>query len=304
MRRIAVFSSFALAMIAVAVMPAMAQLSPTATWATHALNEYQVFPNVTYLTATNYEAKLDIYKLRDATSPQPTLIFFHGGGWVGGTKEQSVLSIFPWLEMGWNVVNVEYRLARVALAPAAVEDCMCALRFVAEHAKTYNVDVNKIVVSGESAGGHLALTTGMIPESAGFARECPGEPLPKVAAIIDWYGITDVADLLDGPNMRTYAVAWLANLPNREELARQLSPMTYVHAGLPPILAIQGDADPAVPYQHSVKLTQALTKAGVPNQFVTIPGGKHGGFTREERTHIYTVIHEFLAKHGLAGSGT
>lgn len=299
-----VVPGFVLALFAVSAGPAaLAQLSPAAAWATHAVNEYQVFPNLTYVTASNYDAKLDIYKRRDAGGPQPTLVFIHGGGWVQGSKEQSVLSIFPWLEMGWNVVNVEYRLGRVALAPAAVEDCLCALRFVAAQAKTYDIDVNRIVVSGESAGGHLALTTGMIPESAGLDRQCPGVPLPKVAAIVDWYGIADVVDLLDGPNRKTYAVQWLGSLPNREEVARRLSPLTYVRTGLPPVLAIQGDADPTVPYQHSVRLTEALTKAGVPNQLVTIPGGKHGGFTREERTRIYTAIREFLAKNGL-GSGT
>jgi len=301
MRRFATVNSIALALLASSLIsPVFGQLSPAATWATHAVNEYQVFPNITYVTASNYEAKLDIYKRRDANGPQPTLMFIHGGGWVQGTKEQSVLSVMPWLEMGWNVVNVEYRMARVALAPAAVEDCLCALRFIAAQAKTYDIDVNRIVVTGESAGGHLALTTGMIPESAGLDRQCPGAPLPRVAAIIDWYGIADVVDLLDGPNRKTYAVQWLASLPNREEVARRVSPLTYVRAGLPPVLAIQGDADPTVPYQHSVRLTEALTKAGVPNQLVTILGGKHGGFTREERTRIYTAIREFLAKNGLS----
>ena len=300
MRRILTLTLFLFAVLA--THPAQAQLSPSATWATHALNEYQVFPNITYSTQTNYDSKLDIYKRRDATGPQPTLIFIHGGGWVDGTKERVVLSIFPWLEMGWNVVNVEYRLARVALAPAAVEDCLCALRFIATQAKTYDIDTTRLVVTGESAGGHLALTTGMIPETAGLDRQCPGAPLPKLAAIIDWYGITDVNDLLDGPNRKTYAVAWLGSLPNAADIARRVSPLTYVRAGLPPILAIQGDADPTVPYQHSVRLTEALTKAGVQNQLVTIPGGKHGGFTREERTRIYTVIREFLAKNGLGAT--
>jgi acetyl esterase/lipase len=302
MRRNTLLSVLAVATLAVTIHPAFAQLSPSATWATHAVNEYQVFPNLTYVTASNYDAKLDIYKRRDAGGPQPTLIFIHGGGWVQGTKEQSFLSVMPWLEMGWNVVNVEYRMGRVALAPAAVEDCLCALRFVAAQAKTYDIDVNRLVVTGESAGGHLALTTGMIPESAGLDRQCPGAPLPKVAAIIDWYGIADVVDLLDGPNRKTYAVQWLGSLPNREEVARRVSPLTYVRAGLPPVLAIQGDADPTVPYQHSVRLTEALAKAGVPNQLVTIPGGKHGGFTRDERTRIYLAIREFLAKNGLGGT--
>jgi dipeptidyl aminopeptidase/acylaminoacyl peptidase len=141
----------------------------------------------------------------------------------------------------------------------------------------------------------------MIPESAGLDRLCPGVPLPKVAAIIDWYGISDVADLLDGPNRRAYAVQWLASLPDREEIARRVSPLTYVRPGLPPVLAIQGDADPTVPYQHSIRLTEALSKAHVPNELLTIPGGKHGGFTPEERTRIYLAIREFLRKNGLGG---
>jgi acetyl esterase/lipase len=285
----------------VSVPNAIAQLSSVASWAAHTANEYQAFPNLTYLTASNYELKLDIYKRRDTTGPQPTLIFIHGGGWVNGTKEQSLMAVMPWFEMGWNVVNVEYRLGKVALAPAAVEDCLCALRYIAAQAKTYDIDTTRLVVTGESAGGHLALTTGMIPESAGLDRQCPGALLPKVSAIIDWYGIVDVNDLLEGENRKTYAVQWLGSLPNRDEVARRVSPLTYVRPGLPPVLAIQGDADPTVPYQHSVRLTAALTKAGVANQLVTIPGGKHGGFTPDERTRIYVAIREFLAKNGLGG---
>jgi acetyl esterase/lipase len=283
-----------------------AQLTPTADWAAHAQNEYQILPNLTYLTANGYESKLDIYKRRDTTTPQPTVIFFHGGGWILGTKEAAVMSIVPWLEMGWNVVNVEYRMARVALAPAAVEDGQCALRFVVEGAKTYGVDINRIVVTGESAGGHLALTTGMIPESAGFTRICAGggfaassTAVPKVAAIINWYGITDVAEMLAGPNARAYAVQWLGSLPNADEKARGVSPLTYVRAGLPPILSIQGDQDPIVPYEQNVRLRDALNRLGVTNELVTIPGGGHGNFKPSERTQIYLKIREFLGKNGL-----
>ena len=286
--------------LAVAAPPTvLAQLSAPATWATHAANEYQTFPNITYLTANNYEDKLDVYKRRDAAAPQPTLIWIHGGGWTGGTKESAVMSLMPWFEMGWNVVNVEYRLARVSLAPAAVEDCLCALRWVASQAKTYGFDANRLVVSGDSAGGHLALTTGMIPESAGLDGECPGVPLPKVAAIINWYGITDVNDLLEGPNQKTYAVTWMGGMPDRDAIARRVSPLNYVRSGLPPILTIQGDADPTVPYSHGVRLRDALEQAHVPNQLLTIPGGKHGNFTPEERTRIYLTIREFLAKNGI-----
>ena len=107
---------------------APAQPASSAEWAIHSQNEYQVLPNLTYLTANGFDAKLDVYRRRDVQTPQPTLVFYHGGGWIGGTKEASFMSVVPWLEMGWNVVNVEYRMARVSLAPAAVEDAQCALK--------------------------------------------------------------------------------------------------------------------------------------------------------------------------------
>jgi acetyl esterase/lipase len=279
--------------------PAFGQLSPSATWAAHAANEYQVAANITYLTMSNYEAKLDVYSRRGVTTPQPTVVYFHGGFWAAGSKEGSLMSLLPWMEMGWTVVNVEYRLARVAPAPAAVEDCLCALRYVAAQARTYNIDVNRLVVTGESAGGHLTLTSAMIPESAGLDRSCAtiGTGMPKVAAAINWFGITDVADVIDGPHRANLAVTWLGSLPNRDEIAKRVSPLTYVRAGLPPILTIHGDQDPLVPYDHAVRLHAALTKAAVPNQLLTIPGGKHGGFTPDERTKIFVTIREFLAKH-------
>jgi acetyl esterase/lipase len=276
-----------------------AQLSPQATWATEAQNRYTIKPNITYGIQNNFETKLDVYQRKDTTGPQPTIIYIHGGGWTGGSKEASVMSLFPYFEMGWNVVNVEYRLEKISPAPAAVEDCLCALRWIGQHAREYNIDPAKLVVTGESAGGHLALTTGMIPMSAGLDRQCPGPDLPKVAAILDWYGITDVNDILDGPNQKAYAVQWLGSMPNKEQIAKRVSPLEYVRAGLPPILMIQGDADPTVPYSHSVRLHAALDAAGVPNELVTIPGGKHGNFTPEERVRIHKATRDFLAKYHL-----
>jgi acetyl esterase/lipase len=262
-------------------------------------DNYRIVPNVIYLTANNWDAKLDVYQARDATIPNRTLVYVHGGGWTGGSKEGSALTFLPFLELGWNVVNVEYRLAKVSQAPAAVEDCLCALRWVYRHAKDYNIDTTKLVTMGNSAGGHLALMMGMAPASAGLDRQCPGTEDLRVAAVINWYGITDVNDLLAGSNMKTYAVTWLGSMTSREEIATRLSPLSYVRAGIPPVITIQGDADPTVPYTHGVRLQQALDKAGVPNQHVTIPGGKHGGFTDAEMAKAYAAILSFLEKRNL-----
>ncbi len=274
-----------------------ASLDPAA-WTAQLWTQYRIIPNITYGTANNVETKLDVYTIRNATGPVPTVIHIHGGGWVGGVKETEIPLFLPYLEMGWAVVNVEYRLGRASLAPAAVEDCRCALRWVLKNAKEYNFDTTKIVVTGFSAGGHLSLTTGMIPSSAGLDRQCNVTDSLHVAAVVNWYGIADVGDLLEGPNQKNYAVLWMGGQVNRYEIARRVSPLTYVRADLPPILTIHGDADPTVPYSHAVRLHDALTKAGAPNQLLTVPGGKHGGFSREEMVRIYGTIREFLGRYG------
>ena len=260
---------------------------------------YRVVPNVVYQVASGYEAKLDLYLPRGQQGPVPALIQIHGGGWVGGSKEGNSLRFLPYLEMGWAVINVEYRLGRVALAPAAVEDCLCALRWIIRNAERYNIDASKLVLTGYSAGGHLALTTGLVPSSAGLDLQCPGNEPLEVAAIVNWYGITDVGDLLEGKNMKSYAVQWMASMPDRYEIAERVSPLTYVRAGLPPVLTIHGDADPTVPYSHAVRLRDALDEAGVPNQLHTVPGGGHGNFTVEEYQVAYEVIRKFLKEQGL-----
>ena len=125
-----------------------------------------------------------------------------------------------------------------------------------------------------------------------------GQP-PKVAAIVNWYGITDVVDLLDGANTRSYAVSWLGSRPDRNEVARRVSPLSYVRKDLPPILTIHGDADPTVPYQHATRLQAAMRQAGATSELVTIPGGKHGGFPPAEQLRAIAAVRAFFEQHGL-----
>jgi acetyl esterase/lipase len=98
--------------------------------------------------------------------------------------------------------------------------------------------------------------------------------------------------------MKAYAVQWLGSAPDREQIAKRVSPLTYVRAGVPPVLTIHGDADPTVPYTQSVRLHKALTDAGVANELMTMPGGKHGFdcCTLTQRTGAYTKIREFLTR--------
>ena len=274
---------------------AHAQLADTAEWAISVGRTVRTVPNVTYLTANGWEGKLDIYVPRSA-GPHPAFIYFHGGAHSFGSKEASFLTLLPYLEMGWAVVNVEYRLAPRAHAPAAVEDCLCAVRWVIENAGDHGIDPGRLVLTGHSAGAHLALAAGMIPSSTGLDRQCPGAPI-EVAGIVNWYGITDVLERLEGPHSRPGTVRWFGSNPDRRELAQFVSPLTYVRAGLPPIITIHGDEDPRIPHTQAIRLHDGLEGQGVPHRLITIPGGGHGGFSQEEMVRSFVAIREFLGQH-------
>jgi acetyl esterase/lipase len=241
------------------------------------------------------ETVLDILQPKAAANgKRPGAIAIHGGGWVGGSKEESGRRMcLRYVEKGFVCAAVEYRLAKVATAPAAVSDVLDAAHWFEEHAKKYNVDTKRIVVTGSSAGGHLALMVGMTPKSANLG------PAAKVAAVVNFYGITDVGDQLGGPHMQNYAVTWVPEQQGRLDLAARVCPMTYVRKGLPPILTIHGDADSTVPYEHGVKLTKALRDAGDDAELVSVPQGEHG-FPKAKEDEIYEHdIWPFLKKHGV-----
>ena len=260
-------------------------------------DRYWMQPDVVYATANNTQLKLDIWYPRDNPNPTPTIVFIHGGGWIFGSKEGAVYQLLPYLERGWRAVNIEYRMAGNSLAPGAVEDVRCAVRWVFRNAKQWNFDTSKIVLTGQSAGGHLALIAGMLPKGTPLDNQCYGDEDMRVAAIINWYGITDVNDLLAGPNLKNYAKMWVGSLPDAAAVAKQVSPITYVRSDLPPIITIHGDKDSVVPYSQGTRLKEALDKAHVPNRLFTVKGGDHGMFTQDQYKMAYSEIWDFLREN-------
>lgn len=274
-------------------------------WAEAASFAYGIASDNTYGVFNNTPVHLDVWSRIDTTQPTPTLMYIHGGGWVFGSKDGAANLFLSYVERGWTVVNVEYRMAGNSLASAAVEDARCALRWVYRNAATYHIDTQRIVVLGHSAGGHIALMVGMLPNGSDLDYGCPAdatEPSLKVRAIVNWYGISDVTCLLQSPDVRTYALAWTGSQSQAKEFAHKLSPLTYVRPDLPPILTIQGDHDPTVPYLQSVRLQEALSTAENTTQLVTIPNGVYGSFSPEQNTEAFHTIWKFLNAQHLTGA--
>ena len=252
----------------------------------------------TYVTVGGRDLRLEVYVPRSGPRPVPTVLFLHGGGWVQGTKEQALSDLLPYLAAGWAGVTPEYRLAPSDLAPAAMEDAECALRWMGAHAVEYGFDQRRIIVGGYSAGGHLALMLGLLPDSAPFSANCPGMMRPRPAAVVNFAGITDVGDLLSGPARRDFAATWIGARLDRDSVATALSPLTWVRSGGVPVITAHGDADSLVPYGQAVRLHQALDRAGVPNRLVTLRRVGHSFGSRAEQ-HAVDEVMAFLRLQGI-----
>lgn len=250
--------------------------------------------DVVYTKVGDWDGRMDLYLAPKEKGPNKIVINIHGGGWNHGTKEEQT-GFSTFFKNGYSVANIEYRLTGQATAPAAVEDTRCALIYLIKNAKTLNIDVNKIVIMGGSAGGHLALMGGLLANNPIFDGNCSGEKNIKVAAIINKYGITDVSDWAYGSDIKSKsAVNWLGKYAKDESFAKSVSPLYQIKKDSPPIFIVHGDADPTVPYQHSVKLKKKLDEMGVKNEFMTVPGGLHGKFTPEQNREVNAKIIAFL----------
>ena len=269
-----------------------------------ALNMGLVEHDVVYRIAGDKNLRLNVYLpdefigeppwwTNDGKGKKPTLLYIHGGGWVAGSKDERVLNVLPYVYRDWVVISINYRLAKDAKAPAAVDDCLIALEWIYANADKYDIDTDRIVVSGGSAGGHLALLTGMLREGD---QLCGGKlkvgNTRKVAAIVNWYGVTDFT-------INPHPLEWFGEDIDLEEYVRSLSPINYVREGGAPVLTIHGSEDYTVPVNQAVNLHKKLREVGVQEKLLLIEGKKHGDFSHKELTQIYQKIWKFLESTGI-----
>jgi len=251
--------------------------------------------DLVYATHATGPLRLDLHRPA-GRERAPVLVVLHGGGWARGERPKSWTGLRPFVEAGYAIVSVQYRLSGTAQAPAAVQDARCAMAWVARSADRYRLDPRRLVVLGTSAGGHLALMAGMLGSKADIDPPACG-PVPRAAAIIDFYGPTDLRPESLGRWKSPSVTKWIGEGGDAAGLAKRMSPLTLVRKGQPPVFIVHGDADNIVPIQASQVLKEALDRAGVPSEFHTVPGGGHGKFAAEVQARLYADALRFLERH-------
>jgi acetyl esterase/lipase len=222
--------------------------------------------NVVYASAGGVDLKLDVYRRRDRPSGCPTLLQIHGGAWILGSKnEQGIPLMVELASHGWVCVSADYRLSPRATFPDHLVDLKRAIRWIREHAAEYGADPDFLVVTGGSAGGHLAALvalTGNEPStSPASSRSTPRwrDASPSTASTTSPTGT-------ESGVMRASAAA---RAPRHEGAARgrsggveKASPMARVRPGAPPFFVIHGTHDTMVPVAEARHFCEVLRQAG------------------------------------------
>lgn len=241
----------------------------------------QVLRDVSYVTNGDPAQRLDLYLPKEKRGT-PLMILIHGGAYMVGDKAGSDAGL--WLNEGYAVASLNYRMLPKTGFPGQVEDCKAAVRWLRKHASEYGYDTRRVGAFGESAGGYFVAMLAATSETKQFDV---GENLGTSSAIqvaIDWFGVSDLSqmDAQRLPNGMTHGQAsspgsmFLGKaIAEAPEEARRASPVHFLSKSTCPIYLAHGDADVVVPYGQSKELYEALKKLNIRTDFLTVKDGGH-----------------------------
>ncbi len=249
--------------------------------------EVRVTPDVAYLAADRAE-KLDLYQPTKPAGDRgaPAVVWIHGGGWMGGTKNEARAKeiCITLAQAGYVAVSIDYKLGAGAW-PQDLFDCKNAVRYLRSNARKLGVDPNRIAVAGGSAGGHLALMVGFTTGKPGLEPEdrYPGVS-SAVRGVIDMYGPADLltrreTDKQGNPGAKRRSMGTSLTVfgakSEDDPVLRAASPVSHVAANVPPVLILHGRADTTVDYLQSQELADALQRVGAQHELMLIDGVGH-----------------------------
>jgi acetyl esterase/lipase len=260
--------------------------------------------NIPYAKDTLKKHLLDIYLPAQAKSPLPLVIWIHGGAWRENDKYADMgymkNTIRSFIEKGYALASIDYRHSTTAVFPAQIQDCNQAIEFLHKNATNYNIDKNRFVLIGFSAGGHLASLLALSNNQTIPEFYVKSKPTFRINAVLDFYGPSDFllfsangnpADVGDPISMLLGASPL-----KRPDISKLASPSTYVDKNDPPFFIVHGEKDESVPLAQSYLLQSLLTLAQVKNELTIVKDAPHYGemFDAED---IRKNLFNFIEKH-------
>ena len=271
------------------------------------------FSNVDYVGNNNEHQKMDIYVPPGLSAPAPVIVFVHGGGWLSGGKgPDNVPFFYQCYTRGFICADINYRLSSDSVWPAQIEDCKTAIRFLKTRATSYNIDICRFGIMGESAGAHLSSMVGTTSgvKSLEGSHQGYNSQSSRVQAVVDIYGPTDFlkedgyysvscgsVGMIHEYNSYETLLLGIDKLHNHTALVNTVNPITYITSDDASFFIIHGENDCTVPAYQSQILESSLRVAGIPADTLIIAAGQtHGSpyFKDYIRAKLYS---DFFIKH-------
>jgi acetyl esterase/lipase len=290
-----------------------ARISPQIDWKQIALpvpvrhRDVERLRNIVYARVAGLNLKLDVYRNRASPPGCPTLLQVHGGGWVIGSKNEQGLPLMLHLAArNWVCVSVNYRLSPHATFPDHLLDLKRAVAWIREHGHEYGADPDFMVVTGGSAGGHLAALLALTANDRAYQ---PGfeQVDTSVRGCVAFYGVYDFTNrhgawhhtalhkLLERHVMK-------ASFEEAPEAYEKASPISCIHPGAPPFLVIHGNRDTLAPVEEARRFCEAFRSRGHGKiAYAEIPGAQHAFEIFHSRRALLVIrgVERFLSHlHG------
>ena len=255
-------------------------------------DDTSVFPTLletrpVYAEKDGYPLHVDLAIPEDALDLRrtyPVIFYVKGSSWNKQRTVRSLLNFAPFVRAGYIGAFIEYRPKQVAPIPAQIEDAFDAIRFLIDNKSRFHIDTDNMFVSGDSSGGHTALSVFATWNTHKFDRG-EGE-LPKLRGCIDFYAPADMSMYAEDfieiiPELKERfkkSVVAGVDIINDKETARKYSPqyMFKEERKYPPVLICHGSKDTLVPFKQSIRLFERLKEIGVDTEFIKVDGADHG----------------------------
>lgn len=229
------------------------------------------------------------------------IILIYGSAWFSNNAKQMAFMSMgkPLLESGFAVVSINHRSSSDALYPAQINDVKAAVRYIRANAKKFNLDASFIGITGFSSGGHLSSLAGTTNNVKSYTSGSKTVDIEgnignytkessRVDAVVDWFGPINLMNMdnCSKPKMgNSPEAALIGGQPSdNPDMAALAGPTIFVDAKDPRFLVIHGDADNVVPSCQSENFAKELSKFGLLEEYVVVPGGQHGPVTFNENT--------------------